>query len=122
MMNETARERWLALSQEQQDAENERRKERGEKAIPTHRHWPAITVHPPIVVHLTPTAIQPYGECLCCGHVLPLGVWKDAPLSDIEVGVCVACRDLAMPNRGPCSSERGCRCLPAAGTPSEDTE
>jgi hypothetical protein len=77
------RERWLALTQEEQDAENVRRKERGEKAIPTHREWPKVEVHDPIVVHLTPTTIQPVGECLCCGHVLPLAVWKDAPLSDV---------------------------------------
>lgn len=33
----------------------------------------------------------PQAECLICGHVKPLGVWKDGT----EIGVCIECRDKA---------------------------
>lgn len=50
---------------------------------------------------------SPTGDCLCCGHVLPLAVYRgDHP----EFGVCFACRDASASLRGPCSTERGCSC------------
>lgn len=39
---QTPRERWLALTQDEQDAVNEQKKARGEKPIPTHREWPRV--------------------------------------------------------------------------------
>lgn len=57
-----------------------------------------------------PGGIGPVGECLCCGHLMRLAVWKDAPYSDVTHGVCAPCRDVALPLRGHCSTERGCLC------------
>lgn len=44
-------------------------------------------------------------ECLICGHVKPLAVWKgERP----DIGVCRECRDLAATLRGPCSEACSC--------------
>lgn len=51
---------------------------------------------------------QPVGECLVCGHRLPLAIWRE---ENRGYGVCDACRSLAEPNRGQCSTERGCCCV-----------
>jgi len=49
----------------------------------------------------------PAGECLACGHYMPLAVWDSRfTLS----GLCKACLDSALAVRGPCSAERGCLC------------
>ena len=53
--------------------------------------------------------LPPKGECLCCGHIHVLVVWRDKT----NIGVCSACLDAALPLRGPCSTERGCLCVPA---------
>ena len=106
-------DRWWALSQEEQDALNEQRRELGEKTIPTHRHR-QVTQLPPIrFAASNEKGIRPVGECLACGHIHALAVWKDAPLADVTHGLCEACRDAAMPLRGACSKERGCLCEPA---------
>ena len=54
--------------------------------------------------------IAPVGECLACGHIMKLAVWKDAPWSEVTHGLCGPCRDAAMHLRGACSTERGCLC------------
>lgn len=41
---------------------------------------------------------QHIGECLACGHVRPLAVWRD---SCPGVGVCTPCRNAAESVRGP---------------------
>jgi len=48
----------------------------------------------------------PIMACLLCGHELPLALYREGT----NIGVCKACRDLAAPNRGPCSPERDCGC------------
>jgi len=53
--------------------------------------------------------LPPVGECLACGHRMPLAVWRDGT----DIGLCTPCRDAALPLRGPCSTERGCRCVRA---------
>lgn len=53
------------------------------------------------------------GECLCCGHIHTLAVWRDGT----NIGVCQACRDAAVSLRGPCSAERGCLCQQGAAVP-----
>lgn len=52
----------------------------------------------------------PIGECLACGHIHALAVWKDAPFSEVGSGLCGGCRDAAVHLRGSCSTERGCLC------------
>ena len=54
------------------------------------------------------TISAPVAECLCCGHIHTLAVWRDGT----NVGVCRSCRDAALSLRGPCSTERGCLCQP----------
>lgn len=59
--------------------------------------------------------LEPYGECLVCGHFLPLAIWRGEVRQvglnrEVDPGVCFACRTLAESNRGPCSYERGCAC------------
>lgn len=50
---------------------------------------------------------DPIPACLACGHIKPFGVWS---ATNSSIGICVACRDLAQVNNGPCSEERGCYC------------
>lgn len=69
-----------------------------------------VTEHPTIRFAVSKAGFAPVGECLICGHVMKLALWKDAPLADVTHGVCEACRDAAMHLRGPCSPERGCLC------------
>lgn len=106
----TASERWWALSQDEQDAENRARVESGQKTIPTHRHR-QVDVSPPILLSLSPErGIRPVGECLACGHIMELSAWKDAPLGDVTHGICGPCFAIVTPFRGHCSPERGCQC------------
>lgn len=51
----------------------------------------------------------PLAECISCGHIHPLTVWK----AGTDHGICAACRDAAWLVRGSCSKERGCRCVQA---------
>lgn len=74
--------------------------------------WQPVVL-PGVEVTLPPEPVVPVGECLCCGHILPLAIWKDAPLAEVTHGVCQACQVMTQPNRGPCSTERGCRCVAA---------
>lgn len=48
----------------------------------------------------------PIAECLACGHEQPLAAFREGT----NVGICRECRDLALPNRGPCSPVRDCGC------------
>jgi hypothetical protein len=48
----------------------------------------------------------PIASCLLCGHEQPLAVYREGTTT----GVCSECRDLAAPNRGPCSPARDCAC------------
>ncbi len=53
----------------------------------------------------------PIGLCIACAHHKELGLWKRnayGQTPDDPEGLCVACRDAAMPVRGPCSDT--CRC------------
>lgn len=102
--------KWWALSQNDQDAVNEQRRERGESLIPTHRNRQILQSAPIRFAASNAKGIRPIGECLACGHIHALAVWKDAPLSDVTHGLCEACRHAAMPLRGACSDERGCLC------------
>ena len=49
----------------------------------------------------------PVGECLACGHKVPLAVW-DSRFT--LAGLCRECLASALAVRGPCSAERGCLC------------
>ncbi len=102
--------RWWALPQQDQDRVNEERRAVELPMIPTHRHRQVVE-HPPIrFAASNEKGIRPIGECLACGHIHALAVWKDAPLADVTHGLCEACRDAAEHLRGPCSPERGCLC------------
>ena len=58
---------------------------------------------------MTTSRIVEAGECLSCGHIQPFVIYQ--PLKDrASVGICDGCAQLAEPNRGPCSEERGCGC------------
>jgi hypothetical protein len=61
-------------------------------------------------------ATWPIAECLSCGHVKDLAVWREKT----DIGICADCLNAARDQRGPCSPERGCKCGEAelrTGTP-----
>jgi hypothetical protein len=58
--------------------------------------------------------------CIACAHYFPnLALHLDDAHGGPHIGLCKECRDLAEPNRGPCSLQRGCICrrdvVPAPG-------
>lgn len=65
----------------------------------------AVPYTDPVIAALA-KAEEPSGECLACGHLLPFAVYQPSDAA----GICAVCRDLALPNRGGCSAERGCSC------------
>lgn len=99
--------RWHELSQEERDSINQRSREQGLAVIPD----PFALVKKRSVRFATDGKhFFPVGECLACGHVMQLVVWKEAPLAEVTHGLCASCRDAALPLRGHCSAERGCLC------------